>query len=461
MALVATVPAPEEEPTSSGPAYEFDEELQARLLNLMMRDHQFATRTAGLVLPEYFTDESNQALCRMATAHFAAYREPLGFGKTFLFVIKKALAEKRIDPAIALVIREKLIRDAYKIPPVDREFLIERAVEFAKQRAIENAILKAAEIVGKPGYVEKVEKLWREALLVGESRVANVYDYWEAIETRTQYRKDILAGVIKRSGITTGVLELDQLLYHHGWGRKELTVIMGAAKGGKSMALCDFAKYASLAKKNVIYFTLEVGADIIADRIDANISDMEMGVIGSSPSAVKAAIELASRGAGHLKVEEYASGTLKVSQIRRALDRWRSQGIVFDLIVVDYGDLMAPESRNEDLRESMRQIFVDLRGIAFEENAAVLTATQTNREGAKHTLAKATDVAEDFNKIRTADLVLSINSSDDERLRNEARIYFAASRNGLDGIVLTIQSIRAKMQFIKSVIGKPKGAGAT
>jgi len=121
---------------------------------------------------------------------------------------------------------------------------------------------------------------------------------------------------------------------------------------------------------------------------------------------------------------------------------------------VDYADIMAPERHNNETRDGLNQIYLDLRGVAFIYNAAVLTATQTNREGAKSVVAKAKDVAEDFNKVRTADLLLSINSTDAERLAGEARIFFAASRNSEDGFILRISQDRAKMQFMKKVLGK-------
>lgn len=438
-------------PTSS--PYEFDESLQSRLLNIMMRDHQFASRTAGLVKPEFFTDEVNATLAAIANEHFERYREPIGFSETFMHEFKAAIAKKKVPPHVVTEFKTRWVAGKFKIPVMDREFLLDKAVSFAKNRAVEEAILKSAELVGKGDYA-KIEKIMKEAMLVGENRAAETYEYYAEIENRTQYRKDLAAGIIKKDGITSGCPEFDKYLYHGGWGRKELTIMMAAAKGGKSMSLGDFAKSASLAGHKVIYFTLEVSARIISDRLDASLSDIKIKDIGVTPMKVKEMIEKAAAKAAPIVIEEYPSGTLKVSQVRRALDRYRSRGHTFDLIIVDYGDLMAPEYRNEDLRESLRQIFIDLRGIASEENAALLTATQTNRDGAKHTLAKATDVAEDFNKIRTADLILSINATDEEKARNEARIFFAASRNSEDGFVITIKTDRERMQFLKSVIGR-------
>ena len=86
------------------------------------------------------------------------------------------------------------------------------------------------------------------------------------------------------------------------------------------------------------------------------------------------------------------------------------------------------------------------------DDAAVLTATQTNRDGFKSTVAKAEHVAEDFNKIRIADLVISINATEEERAVGEARLYFAASRNQETGFSIFIKQEIAKMKFITAIL---------
>ena len=209
-----------------------------------------------------------------------------------------------------------------------------------------------------------------------------------------------------------------------------------------------------LAGFSVLYASCEVSAEIISDRTDANVSDTLIALVGSGPSAVADAVKKIGASAGPLYIEEFASGSLKPSELRRLIDRYRMRGVVFDLIAVDYADIMAPEHRTDREVDNQRTIYLDLRAIAFENDVAVLTATQTNREGAKAAIAKATDVAEDFNKIRTADIVISINSTDAEKLAGEARLFFAACRNMESGFILRIKQDRGKMQFLKSIIGR-------
>ena len=444
----ATAIAPEEDP--SEPGYDFGESIQSKIVALLLRDTSFAVRTYGLIKPEYFDSEINASLVAVGLDHFTRFKEAPG--SALAHVVKRAFEAKKIRsdllPEVVIQLKKLVVT-----PIGDREMVIAEISDFARNRAVEKAILTSAELVSKKEY-DKIQKLMSEALMVGAGQEGNSYDYWAEIEHRTTERKDLLSGVRVRDGIPTGIEEFDKLLYHHGWGRKELSVMMGPPKGGKSMSLGDFGKQAALGGKNVIYFSCEVGAKIIADRVDASVSDMLIKLVGTNPFKVQEAVEAAQKRAGQYIIEEYASGSLKCSEVRRVLDRHRARGIIFDLIITDYGDIMAPENRSDVERENLRTIFIDLRAIAFDYNAAVLTATQTNREGAKASVARMTDVAEDLNKIRTADVVISINSTEPERLAGECRLFFAAARNSEDGFILRIKSDRSKMQFLKGVIGK-------
>jgi intein/homing endonuclease len=219
-------------------------------------------------------------------------------------------------------------------------------------------------------------------------------------------------------------------------------------------ALIGFAKAASQAKFNVLYVTLEVSARIISDRLDAAISDTMMKELSRHIKDIEAKVSAMESRSGRLIIHEYPTGTFTPKQLRALLDRYESKGQAFDLVVVDYGDIMAPSLRTNDALENSKSIFIDLRAIAQEKNVAMLTATQTNRAGFTATVAKAEHVAEDFSKIRTADLVISINITDEERSRGEARLYFAASRNSESGFTLFIKQNVAKMQFIESILRK-------
>jgi replicative DNA helicase len=180
---------------------------------------------------------------------------------------------------------------------------------------------------------------------------------------------------------------------------------------------------------------------------------MKYAELAPHASDVHERIQSVMKEAGALKIHEFPSGSMTPKDLNRLINKYKSMGLNFDLVVVDYADLMIPTHRMNDTIENSKRIYVDLRGIAQEHNLAMLTGTQTNREGMKAAVAKMTDVADDINKARTCDLLLSINASEDEVARNEARLYFAASRNQAGNRTIRIKQDLERGKFVAKVLG--------
>lgn len=450
-AIVAAVMGGAPSPEPEG-LYEFDEDFQTKITALVLRDSSFAQSTAGLIDPRYFSDNAEAALVYIATGYYAVYKKAPSLS-IWGQLLADAIRAKRIRIDLLPEIRMK-IAEVVKTDVSDREFVATQISEFARNQAMEAALFRvASELLPKRDFLT-IEKILKEAQAVGIGEDTGTYSYYAEVKGRTEIRKAIAAGTYLHDGITTGVPELDKVLYHRGWGRKELSVLMAPPKGGKSMGLAEFAKNASIAGYAVLYATLEVSAAITADRMDANFTDTMMKNLTVTPFEVQAKIEEIEKKAGPLEIKEYATGSMKASMLRRLIEAFRAKGVVFDLVVVDYADIMAPEHRSDVGRENSTSIYIDLRGIAFDYDCAVLTATQTNRDGIKATVSTMGDVAEDINKIRIADIVISINAMEAEKAAGEARLYFAAVRNGEDGFTLNIQQDRSKMKFIKKVTGR-------
>lgn len=219
-------------------------------------------------------------------------------------------------------------------------------------------------------------------------------------------------------------------------------------------ALLDFAIQAVNAHHNVLYVTLEVSAKILAERCDANMSQTRVMDLQEKAHDVKAKVKSFMTNAGaRLVLKEFPTGSATVSDLRRLIERFKSRGLTFDMVVVDYADIMAPERYTDNQQENSKSVYVGLRGLAMAEDFALLTATQTNREGFKATVAKAEHVADDFNKIRIADIIISINRTPEELAAGQARLYFAASRNQPGNFTIRIEQQLDQMRFITKVIG--------
>lgn len=440
-----------EETENEVEGFDFDESFQTRIAATLLRDSTFARQVNQVLKPEFFTNEATSVLVDVVQDYIQSYKAAPG-GKIVPMLLKDAIAKNRIRkdliPDVKALVIECLKTDISSVP-----FVTTKVNEFARFQAIQNAMMDAIQSLDKKDF-GAIEKLMKKALSVGVVQDSQDYDYWGEIDNRTKARHDIKSGVIVKRGITTGYAEMDSRLYHNGWGRRELSVMMGAAKAGKSMSLGDFTKNASLAGYNTLYVSLEVSAAIIADRTDAALSDTMISKLHVDPDDVATKLKAMQARAGAYRMREYASGTLKPSQLHRMIETYRNEGILFDLVTVDYADIMAAEYRSDKLMDNLREIYIDLRAIAHEFDLALLTATQTNRAGAGAVTAKATDVGDDFNKVRTADVLIGINATEAEKQVGEARLYWAASRNTRDGFTLRIKQDRSKMQFLTKVMGE-------
>ncbi|MDY7537635.1 DnaB-like helicase C-terminal domain-containing protein [Undibacterium sp. RTI2.1] len=456
-------------PTASAPSvtleadkYEFDADFQLKVATHTLRDLNFMRKAGHLIKPEYFEDVGVQAMVNMA----------LRFYQKWGTVPQTAIAGKQLlsEDLTAKVIRadvKPLALSAFKsvfgasADLSNGDWVAAQVAEFARHQAVSQAIYQSVNLLEKKSFT-KIEQLIKMATEVGVNVDSNEYDYFEKIEERTRKRIDKAAGILPPSGITTGQNMIDNLLYHRGWGRKELSIILGGAKSGKTTALINFAKAAALSGFNVLYATLEVASEILSERLDATITDIAIKDLGLKMHEVRSKVEAAVARSGKFKVHEYPSGTFTPNQLRQLIERYKSPALMpdgstrdpikFDLVVVDYADIMAPNFRSTDTIENSKNVYLDLRAIAFDENVAMLSATQGNREGAKATVLNATHVADDYNKVRTVDIMISINMTEEERANGEARLHFAASRNQEGGITIFIKQELAKMKFIASIL---------
>lgn len=430
--------------------YDYTPAFQDKIAAMLLRDQLFAESTHGLVLPEYFENKYAGKLVALALDYFAIYRTVPSVS-TLGELIKKALSEHKLRQDEVQELGQTL-RTLYAADISDRDYTVDEVTTFARHRATEEAILKSVDLLNT-GKIDEIETLLKDALNVG-SELSEEYDYFEEVVSRTERRKAEEAGAIGPSGITTGSVEIDQRLYHKGFGRQELSLFMGPAKIGKSWALLHSAISAVISSHNVLYVTLENSREVTADRFDAYLSNVLMDQLKGNADLVAERINAHHQQGkmGQLKIRSYPTGTFRPKDLRRVLKHYAQKGTQFDEIVIDYLDIMAPDFRYKEMRDNSKNIYESVRGIAEEENVAIVSATQTNREGFGASVADSTHVAEDINKIRTADLVISINRNEEERSKKQARLYMAAGRNQEDGLTIFINQDLSRAKFITSVM---------
>jgi replicative DNA helicase len=427
----------------------FDNDFKNKVLALQLRDDNFCQRVDGLIQPSFFESEVDKYILSVAANHYNKYStppSPVAVSHTFKEDQANGVVRKEFVSSIASKLKE-----LYKTDTSDRDFVIEKIAEFARLAATEKAVIEAAGILDSGGDISTIMPMMQKALDVGTTDLKVAYDYKEEIDKRSQIRKARLAGTISHNSVTTGWTDMDNTLYRKGWGKGELTLYMAPSKGGKSAALIDHALRAAERGFNVLLISLEVSTEIQTDRMDSNISGVKMNELSTYIDKVDERVKKWRSRAANLKCHEYPSGTYKVSDLRRLIKKYQAIGLQFDLVVVDYADIMLTESKSSETIDKSKQVLIDLRALAQNENLAILSATQTNRSGASADVITDIHVAEDYNKIRIADLVISINCNDIERDTGEARLFYAASRNQ-PAHTITIKRDLSVMKHIKEII---------
>lgn len=436
----------------------FAPEFEVKVVAHTLRDATFLQQCEDLVDRDFFTDSASRFLVSIAKNHFRKY-ESAPSTRTMATYIQGALKTGRLKKEQVPDIK-RVMKEAYDEPLTDLNYVVERVSTFARHRALQIALerivddMEKAEKTGMDLDYSDIENTMNNVMMIGSNDASSGYDYFASISERSEVREDRKSGksVVGENSITTGYPGLDSLLYHKGWGRKEMVVFMGAPKSGKSTALGQFAINGCVAGYDVLYVTLEVSDLVLSDRMDAALSDVAMAELTDKSDSVKAEIEKLASTCGNLIIHQYPTGSFTPKQLSRLIEHHKARGIVFDLVVVDYGDIMAPDFRTSDPIENSKSVYVGLRAAAMQYDVAMLTATQTNRDGARSSVATMTDVAEDFNKIRIADLVISINKTEEEKANQEARLYFAASRNQRSDICLRVKQDLERMQFLRKII---------
>jgi hypothetical protein len=274
----------------------------------------------------------------------------------------------------------------------------------------------------------------------------------------------------------TGIEELDKKGVVPA--RKRFFLLLAPPKRGKSWFLVGVGKAGLIRRHSILHITLENTKEETAQRyvqaffsmtatemteakvarfhrsVNSNVvQKIEHELMPEKPQALsnttKAKIARRLKGfkrRARLRIEEFPSGTLTMSKLNALLDKLkRSDDFVPDMILLDYPDLMAVDAKN--LRTSLGQLFVQLKGMANQRNCALVAVTQGNREGMQAKTVGATHVGEDFSKIATVDCVVTYSQTPLEKKVGLARLFVAACRYAVDGFIVLISQHYATGQF--------------
>ena len=298
---------------------------------------------------------------------------------------------------------------------IDYDWLLEKTESWCKDRAINNAILKGWDILhGKDQKSDTgaILDIMADALKVSFDNnvghdyfvdIKNRFDAYHTTEEKIPFDIDLLNQITK-----------------NGLPKKTLNIIMAGTGVGKSLALCHFAASNLNIGKNVLYITMEMAEERIAERIDANLLDVPIDQIENlSYDIYKKKVEdLKKRSQGKLIIKEYPTAAAHVGHFRALLDELKmKKDFKPDVVYIDYLNICA-SSRMKGLGGSVntysyiKAIAEELRGLAVEFAVPIWSATQTTRGGFGNSDVELTDTSESFGLPATSDLFLALISTD-------------------------------------------------
>ena len=294
---------------------------------------------------------------------------------------------------------------------------------FARHKALEQAILKSADLLDKSQY-GAVEKLIKDAVQVGLPKTFGT-DYFADPEARIN--KYFNSG----GQVSTGWPQMDRLLYG-GFSRGELNIFAGGSGSGKSLVMMNIALNWLQQGLSGVYITLELSEELTSLRTDAMLTNMSTKDIRKDIDTTELKVKLVSKKAGKYRVKGLPAQS-NINDIRSYLKEVQIQtGIKVDFVMVDYLDLLMPVSAKvspSDLYVKDKYVSEELRNLAKELDIIFVTASQLNRSAVEEIEFDHSHISGGISKINTADNVFGIFTSRSMRERGQYQIQLMKTRS--------------------------------
>ena len=309
-----------------------------------------------------------------------------------------------------------MLPEIFSPADVDEDFLLEKTEKWCQERAIHIGLMKSIDILdGKDENLTKnaIPDILTEALGVAFDSYVG-HDYIDNAEERYEfYTRDeekLSFDLYNFNKITKG-----------GLPDKTLNIALAGTGVGKSLFMCHVAASSMLQGKNVLYITMEMAEERIAERIDANLLDIPIDQLDKLPKTMftEKVNAIAKKTVGKLIVKEYPTGAAHVGHFRALLKELKlKRSFEPDIVFIDYLNICS-SSRMKAMGGAInsytyvKAIAEELRGLAVEFAVPLVSATQTTRSGFDSSDVSLTDTSESFGLPATADLMFALISNDE------------------------------------------------
>ena len=379
------------------------------ILRNLVYNEEYLRKVMPFIEPDYFNDRNERVVFEHITKYAAEYNS----------LITKEVLQIEIEDRRDITQDE--VKNIYgtinELEDIecDFEWLSDTTEKWCRDRAIYLALMESIKIAD--GQDDKknrdaIPTILSDALSVSFNRNVG-HDYLEDYEERYElYNK-------KESRIQFD-LEYFNKITKGGLPNKTLNIALAGTGVGKSLFMCHHASSVLLEGKNVLYITLEMAEEKIAERIDANLLNVNIQEITDLPKPIfeSKVTNLAKKTQGSLIIKEYPTASAHSGHFKALLNELAlKKSFKPDIIFIDYLNICASSryraGSNVNSYSYIKAIAEELRGLAVETNVPIVSATQTTRSGFSSSDVDLTDTSESFGLPATADLMFALISTEE------------------------------------------------
>jgi len=387
--------------------------IEQTILKNLIYNEDYSRKVLPFVKTEYFSDRTEKLIHREVNDFILKYNSLPSYEALILSVKEKnGLQDEEVKRVVDYL--GEVNQDKEQLSKLD--WLIDVTEKFCQEKAVYNAVLDSIHILdGKDKNQNDkgaIPKILSDALAVTfDTNVGHDYlqdsdsryDFYHRKEERIPFDLDYF------NKITKG-----------GLPAKTLNIALAGTGVGKSLFMCHVAAGAMVQGKNVLYITMEMAEEKIAERIDANLLNVDLDDLMELPRDIyeKKVKKVKDMCTGKLIIKEYPTASASVTHFRALLNELNlKRNFIPDIIFIDYLNICSSSrlkvGSNVNSYTYVKSIAEEIRGLAVEFNVPVVSATQTTRSGYTSSDPGLEDTSESFGLPATADLMFALVSSEE------------------------------------------------
>ena len=383
----------------------------------LLHNTDFTRKTLPHIKTDYFENYNNKVIFEELSSYFTQYDN---------LPTKEALRieiESRSDLNETTFTEVKQTLDLATEEPHEIDWLIHTSEKWCRDRAIYNALLESIQIADGNSETmgrDAIPSILSNALSVSFDNSVG-HDYLDDADQRYQFYHRVEEKI-------PFDIELLNKVTKGGLSKKTLNVALAGTGVGKSLFMCHCAAANLAAGYNVLYITLEMAEEKIAERIDANLMNIPVQKLETLPKPMfDSKIEkVQNKTQGRLLIKEYPTASAHVGHFKALLQELSiKKAFVPDIIYVDYLNICSSSRYKGAIVNSytfVKSIAEELRGLAGEHNVPIVSATQTTRSGYGNSDVDLTDTSESFGLPATADFMVALISTDEMEELNQIMV---------------------------------------